>query len=436
MGTAVAGHISPGDTAWMLVATALVLLMTPALGVFYAGLVRSKNALNTFMMSAGALGVVTVTWAAVGYSLAFDGGNWFVGGLSLSFLHHVGFAPRAGTAIPQLLFFAFEAAFCIITAALVSGAVVERIRFGPFLIFMALWSVLVYPVLAHWVWGGGWLQSNGTLDFAGGVPVEMASGFSAFAAATVIGARRDYGRQALLPHNAVYVLLGAGLLWFGWFGFNGGSGYTVGRPGVLAFTNTLLAPACTLVVWFVLDLLRGGRVTAIGAATAIIVGCVGITPAAGFISPGWAMGLGALAALPSYGLIMWRPRTRLDETLDVLAAHGLAGMTGILFIGFFAQQVWNGHSSGLLYGHPSQLLWQALAALAAPVYAFAGTFLILKLIGLVTPLRATDREEALGMDVIQHGEQAYTHGEGAILVSSELGEEDAELGTSVAVAQP
>jgi ammonium transporter, Amt family len=436
MGTAVAGHISPGDTAWMLVATALVLLMTPALGVFYAGLVRSKNALNTFMMSAGALGVVTVTWAAVGYSLAFDGGNWFVGGLSLSFLHHVGFAPRAGTAIPQLLFFAFEAAFCIITAALVSGAVVERIRFGPFLIFMALWSVLVYPVLAHWVWGGGWLQSNGTLDFAGGVPVEMASGFSAFAAATVIGARRDYGRQALLPHNAVYVLLGAGLLWFGWFGFNGGSGYTVGRPGVLAFTNTLLAPACTLVVWFVLDLLRGGRVTAIGAATAIIVGCVGITPAAGFISPGWAMGLGALAALPSYGLIMWRPRTRLDETLDVLAAHGLAGMTGILFIGFFAQQVWNGQSSGLLYGHPSQLLWQALAALAAPVYAFAGTFLILKLIGLVTPLRATDREEALGMDVIQHGEQAYTHGEGAILVSSELGEEDAELGTSVAVAQP
>jgi ammonium transporter, Amt family len=436
IGAAATGHISPGDTAWMLVATALVLMMTPALGVFYAGLVRSKNALNTFMMSAGALGVVTVAWAAVGYSLAFDGGNWFVGGLSLSFLHHVGFAPRAGTAIPQLLFFAFEAAFCIITAALVSGAVVERMRFGPFLIFMALWSVLVYPVLAHWVWGGGWLQSNGTLDFAGGVPVEMASGFSAFAAATVIGARRDYGRQALLPHNAVYVLLGAGLLWFGWFGFNGGSGYTVGRPGVLAFTNTLLAPACTLVVWFVLDLLRGGRVTAIGAATAIIVGCVGITPAAGFISPGWAMGLGALAALPSYGLIMWRPRTRLDETLDVLAAHGLAGMTGILFIGFFAQRVWNGHSSGLLYGHPSQLLWQALAALAAPVYAFAGTFLILKLIGLAMPLRATELEEALGMDVIQHGEQAYTHGEGAILVSSDVGEDGAELGASVAVAQP
>jgi len=425
------GQINAGDTAWMLAATALVLMMTPALGLFYAGLVRGKNTLNTFMMSIGALGVVTVAWALIGYSLAFDKGDGFIGGLKYVALRGVTFEPRPGTAIPQLLFMTFEATFCIITAALVSGAVVERMRFGSFLVFTVLWSVLVYAVLAHWVWGGGWLQQHGTLDFAGGVPVEMGSGFSAFAAATVVGARKDYGRQALLPHNAVYALLGAGLLWFGWFGFNGGSGYSVGDPGVLAFTNTLLAPACTLVVWFLLDLLRGGRVTAIGAATAIVVGCVGITPAAGFISPTWAMLLGAIAALPSYALIVWRPRTRLDETLDVLAAHGLAGLTGILFIGFFAQLSWNGKANGLLYGHPGQLGWQALAAIAAPAYAFVGTFVILRVVGLFMPLRVTEREEALGLDIAQHGEEAYTTGEGAILVAPEAGME-AEVG----LAQP
>ena len=413
------GGVSAGDTAWMLVATALVLMMTPALGLFYAGLVRSKNTLNTFMMSIAALGVATVTWALVGYSLAFASGDGFIGGLHNALLHGVGFAPRAGTAIPQLLFMAFEATFCIITTALVSGAVVERMRFGPFLMFIALWSVLVYPVLAHWVWGGGWLAHHGTLDFAGGVPVEMGSGLSAFAAETVVGARKDYGRQALLPHNAMYALLGAGLLWFGWFGFNGGSGYSVGHPSVLAFANTLLAPACTLVVWFALDAAIGRRVTAIGAATAIIVGCVGITPAAGYISPMWAMGLGALAAFPSYAMIRWRPRTRLDESLDVLAAHGFGGLTGILFIGFFAQRSWNGISSGAAYGHPRQLLWQVVAALAGPAYAFAATWILLRLVGLMTRLRASSGDEALGMDVVEHGEEAYTTGEGAILVMPE-----------------
>jgi Amt family ammonium transporter len=424
-------HVSAGDTAWMLVATAMVLLMTPALGLFYAGLVRSKNTLNTFMMSIGAIAVATVTWAAIGYSLAFAKGNGFIGGFGHAFMHGVAFTPRTGTAIPQLLFFAFQATFCIVTVALVSGAVVERMRFGPFLLFAALWSVLVYAVLAHWSFGGGWLQAHGTLDFAGGVPVEMGSGFSALAAALVVGARKDYGRQALLPHNAIYVLLGAGLLWFGWFGFNGGSGFSTGHSSVLAFTNTLLTPACTLVVWFVLDLLRGKRVTAIGAATAIIVGCVAITPAGGYISPAWAMGLGALAALPSYAIILWRPRTRVDETLDVLAAHGTAGLTGILFIGFVAQLTWNGKSNGLLYGDVAQLGHQAIAALAGPAYAFTATFLLLRLIGLFTPLRATEHEEALGMDIVQHGEEAYATGEGAILVSTEATLEDA-----VAVAQP
>jgi Amt family ammonium transporter len=432
LNVAVAGRVDSGDTAWMLAATALVIMMTPALGLFYAGLVRAKSTLNTFMMCIAALAVATVAWALVGYSLAFDGHGGFIGGLGHVFMHDVTFAPRAGTTIPHLLFWAFQASFCIVTVALVSGAVVERMRFGPFLVFAGLWSVLVYAVLAHWSFGGGWLQAHGTLDFAGGVPVEMGSGFSALAAALVVGARKDYGRQALLPHNAVYVLLGAGLLWFGWFGFNGGSGFSTGHSSVLAFTNTLLAPACTLAVWFVLDLVRGRRVTAIGAATAIIVGCVGITPAGGFISPTWAMLLGALAALPSYAIIVWRPRTRVDETLDVLAAHGVAGFTGILFIGFFAQLSWNGVSNGLLYGDAGQLGWQALAAVATPAYAFTVTFVLLKVIGRLMPLRATEREEAIGMDIVQHGEEAYATGEGAILITPLEG--DAEV--SVPVANP
>lgn len=419
----IGAQINSGDTAWMMVATALVLMMTPALGLFYAGLVRSKNTLNTFMMSIAALGVVTVSWALVGYSLAFSKGNGFVGGFHYALLRNVGFGAQHGTDIPQLVYFAFEASFCIITAALISGAVVERMRFTTFLVFMVLWSILVYPVLAHWVWGGGWLESHGTLDFAGGVPVEMASGFSAFAAALVVGARRDYGRLALLPHNTVFVLLGAGLLWFGWFGFNGGSGLSTGHSSVLAFVNTLLAPACTLVVWFILDLVRDRQITAVGAATAIVVGAVGITPAAGYISPTYAMLLGALAALPSYAFITWRPRSRLDESLDVLGAHGLAGLTGILFIGLFAQVSWNGVSNGLLFGHPAQLTWQVIAALAGPAYAFLGTVVILKLVGMVLPLRAEPLDEAIGMDIIEHGEQAYTDSEGAILVTSDTFQE-------------
>jgi Amt family ammonium transporter len=422
-------QIDTGDTAWMLVATALVLLMTPALGLFYAGLVRSKNTLNTFMMCIAAIAVAMVTWALVGYSLAFDGDGSLIGGLGYVGLKGVDFAPREGMTIPHLVFFAFQATFCIITTALVSGAVVERMRFGAYLLFAALWSVLVYAVLAHWAFGNGWLMAGGTLDFAGGIPVEMGSGFSALAAALVVGARKDYGRQALLPHNAVYVLLGAGLLWFGWFGFNGGSGFSVGDPSVLAFTNTLLTPACALLTWFTLDLIRGRKVTAIGAATAIIVGCVLITPAGGFIGPGWAMVLGFVGALPCYAAIVWRPRTRVDETLDVLAAHGIAGFTGILFIGLAASTAWNGVSDGLFYGNAAQLGDQALAALIAPLYAFGATYLLLRLIGLLMPLRAGENDEAIGMDILDHGEEAYASGEGAILV-------DPEDAAGVLVADP
>jgi Amt family ammonium transporter len=418
------GTVDTGDTAWMLCATALVLLMTPGLGLFYAGLVRSKNTLNTFMMCVGAIAVAMVTWALVGYSIAFDGDGPIVGGLGHALLNGVDFAPRPGTTIPQLVFFAFQATFCIITTALVSGAVVERMRFGPFLVFSALWSVLVYAVLAHWAFGGGWLQAQGTLDFAGGVPVEMGSGFSALAAALVVGSRKDYGRQALLPHNAMYVLLGAGLLWFGWFGFNGGSGFSTGNPSVLAFTNTLLTPACTLAMWFLLDLVRGRTVTAIGAATAIVVGCVGITPAGGFISPAWAMVLGALVALPSYFVIVWRTRTRVDETLDVLAAHGIAGFTGIVFIGFFAQLSWNGTADGLFFGDAGQLGSQLVAAAVAPVYAFVATYGLLRLVGALMPLRGSAHEEAVGMDIVHHGEEAYASGEGALLIRPEIGTEE------------
>ena len=431
---AAAAHIDTGATAWMLIATALVLMMTPALGLFYAGLVRAKNVLNTFMMSIGALGVVAIVWALVGYSLAFDGGGSIIGGLGHAFMKGVSIAPRPGSSIPQLVFFMFEASFCIITAALISGAVVERMRFTTFLVFMAIWSVLVFSVLAHWVWGGGWLADHGVLDFAGGVPVEMASGFSALAAALVVGPRKDYGRAALLPHNAVYVLLGAGLLWFGWFGFNGGSGLNDGANSVLAFTNTLLAPAATLVVWMLIDWRRDGRPTAVGAATAIIVGCVVITPAGGYVSPMWAIAIGALVAPISYAVILWRPRTRVDETLDVLAAHGLAGFTGIIAIGFVAQAGWNGIANGLVYGNAKQFAWQLIAAAVAPTYAFVMTFGLLKVLGLFMPLRVSEKEEQIGLDLQQHGEEAYSSAEGAILVTPEDGGFAFEPTGEVAVA--
>ncbi len=416
--------IDTGDTAWMLTATALVLLMTIGLGVFYAGLVRAKNSLNTFMMCISAMAIAGVTWALIGYSLAFDGEGAIIGGLGHFALNGVGFEPRGEGTIPHLVFMAFQGTFCIITVALVSGAVVERMRFGAWMVFAALWSVLVYAVLAHWAFGGGWLMEQGALDFAGGIPVEMGSGFAALAAALVVGARKDYGRQALLPHNAVYVLIGAGLLWFGWFGFNGGSGIGTGNQSVLAFVNTLLTPACALLTWFVLDLIRGRRVTAIGAATAIIVGCVLITPAGGFISPGWAMVLGFLGALPCYFAIMWRPRTRVDETLDVLAAHGIAGFTGILFLGLVAQVGWNGVADGLFYGDAGQFWSQVLAVAVTPAYAFIATFILLKLVGAVMPLRASEHDEAVGMDVVYHGEEAYASGEGAILVQPTDGDGD------------
>jgi len=407
--------VVPADTAWILVSTALVLLMTPALAFFYGGLVRSKNSLNTMMMSFAALGAVGVVWALLAYSLAFSQGNDWIGSLTNALLAGVG--TEANGTIPHVLFMAYQGTFAIITAALISGAVVERMRFGPYLAFIALWTVLVYAPVAHWVWGGGWLMNRGVLDFAGGTVVHINAGVSALVAAMVLGVRKDYGRQAILPHNVPFVLLGAGLLWFGWFGFNGGSALAANELAAVAFTNTFLAPMATLVVWVLLDYFRTGRATAVGGATGIVIGLVAITPAAGFISPMSALLLGAVAAFPSYFTIVARSRTRLDDSLDVFAGHGIGGITGALLTGVFASKVWNpAGNDGLLAGNAGQLATQALGVAVSVAYAAVGTFVILKLLALVTSLRAVPRAEGLGLDVTQHGEEAYTSGEGSILV--------------------
>ena len=403
----------PADTAWMLVSTALVLLMTPALGFFYGGLVRSKNSLNTMMMSFIALGAVGIVWALVAYSLAFSDGTPWLGGLTYAFLGNVD-AGAKGT-IPHVLFMAYQGTFAIITAALISGAIVERMRFGPYVVFIVLWTLVVYAPVAHWVWGGGWLGQLGVLDFAGGTVVHINAGVSALVAALVLKPRKDYGRQAILPHNVPFVLLGAGLLWFGWFGFNGGSALAANASAATAFTNTFLAPMAAMMVWALLDAVRTKRVTAVGGATGIVVGLVAITPAAGFVSPLGALALGAIAAVPSYFAIMYRSGTRLDDSLDVFAGHGIGGLTGALLTGVFAQKAWGG-TDGLLAGNPAQFGLQAIGALSAFVYAGLMTFALLKLLGLVFQLRAEGKIEGLGMDVSQHGEEAYTSGEGSILV--------------------
>jgi Amt family ammonium transporter len=396
----------------MLVSTALVLLMTPALAFFYGGLVRSKNALNTMMMSFISLGFVGVLWAVLGYSLTFtEGSNW-VGDTSKMFLRGVGLEPQGS--IPQYLFMCYQGTFAIITAALISGAVVERMRFSAYLIFISLWSVAVYAPIAHWVWGGGWLFDMGALDFAGGTVVHVNAGVAALVAALLVGPRRDYPSSALVPHNVPFVLLGAGLLWFGWFGFNAGSALGASNSAGLAFTTTFLAPMGTLVVWTILDYMRSGKPTAVGAATGIVVGLVAVTPAAGFIGPMSAIALGAIAAVPSYFALIWRARTSLDDSLDVVAAHGVGGTVGALLTGVFANEALNGiaNANGLLFGNPGQLAVQATAVAAAIVYSGVVSFILLKAIDMVVPLRAGDADQTVGMDVSMHGEDAYSHAGG------------------------
>jgi len=404
--------MNQADTAWMLISTALVLLMTPALAFFYGGLVRSKNALNTMMMSFISLGFVGVLWAVVGYSLALTAGNNWLGDLSLAFLNGVGLDAMGAVVpitIPHALYMAFQATFCIITAALISGAIVERMRFSAYLIFICLWSLVVYAPVAHWVWGGGWLADMGAWDFAGGTVVHVNAGAAALVAAFVVGKRSDYGHASILPHNIPTVLLGAGLLWFGWFGFNAGSALAASPIAGLAFVTTMLAPAATLIVWTFLDMLRSGKPTAVGCATAIVVGLVAITPAAGFISPMSAIVLGAIAAVPSYLALIIRSKTSLDDSLDVVAAHGVGGTVGALLTGVFADKALNGVFDGALHGNPGQVGIQAAAVLTAIVYSGGMSFILLKLISLFIPLRASTADESTGLDVTMHGEEAYLH---------------------------
>ena len=387
--------------------TALVLLMTPALAFFYGGLVRSKNVLNTMMMSFVSLGVVGVLWALVGYSLAFSGSGAWLGDLAFAGLNGVGLEAK-GT-IPHVLFMGFQGTFAIITAALISGAIVERMRFSAYVAFIALWALAVYSPVAHWVWGGGWLAQWGALDFAGGTVVHVNAAAAAFAAAMVVGKRTGYGQSAILPHNVPFVLLGAGLLWFGWFGFNAGSALAASPQAGLAFITTMLAPAATLVVWAGLDAFRTGKPTAVGCATAIVVGLVAITPAAGLISPINALLLGAIAAVPSYAALTIRAKTSLDDSLDVIAAHGVGGTVGALLTGVFAEKSLNGLADGAMYGNPGQLLVQGAAVLATMLYSGLASFVLLKAISLVVPLRADNEAEAEGIDISAHGEEAYSH---------------------------
>jgi ammonium transporter, Amt family len=419
-------EIDTGDTAWMLISTALVLLMTPALAFFYGGLVRAKNALNTMMMSFIALGFVGIAWALIGYTLSFTAGNPFIGGLKNAFLNGVGLTPEGvlyTVTIPHVLWVAYQGTFCIITAALISGAIVERMRFGPYIAFITLWSIFVYAPLAHMVWGGGWLGAGGlfndgfALDFAGGTVVHINAAMAALVAALVLGKRKDYGKQAILPHNVPFALLGAGLLWFGWFGFNAGSAWSANGLAGLALANTFFAPMATLVVWTLLDFGRSKKATAVGAATAIVVGLVAITPAAGFVSPMSSILIGGIAALPSYFGILWRSRSGLDDSLDVVAAHGLGGITGALLTGVFADVTLNSAgANGLLYGNPRQFVIQLVTVGISIVYSLVVSFVLLKIVGAISSLKATTKEEGYGMDVTQHGEEAYTDGEGAVLI--------------------
>jgi Amt family ammonium transporter len=375
--------------------------------------------LNTLIMGFVSFAFVGVAWAVAGYSLSFGPGNAMIGDLSrLALSGGDWLAPFGDYKIPALLYMAYQGTFAIITAALISGAIVERMRFRAYVLFITLWSLLVYCPVAHWVWSAsGWLLKRGALDFAGGTVVHVNAGVAALVAALVLGARKDFGRLGLIPHNVPFVLLGSALLWFGWFGFNAGSAIAADGVACLAFANTMLAPCATLLVWIFLDYARTTRVTAVGVATGIVIGLVAITPAAGYVSPMSALLLGGLAAFPSYFMIVWRSRTHIDDSLDVFSAHGVGGITGALLTGVFADKAWNpSGADGLLHGNPAQLGVQALGVVVTLAYSGILTWVILHGIHLFCPLRATPKEESIGLDIVQHGEEAYSRGEGAILI--------------------
>ncbi len=389
--------------------------MLVGLSFFYGGLVRKKNVLNTMMMCFISAGIVTITWALIGYSLAYSDGNLFIGGFDYALLHNMNL--QGGEELPKILDFFFQATFAIITAALISGSVAERMNFRAFMLFITIWSIVVYAPMTKWVWGGGLfehLPTGAALDFAGGTVVHINAAVSALVLCLIIGKRKDVAKIAMLPHQVPFTLLGAGILWFGWFGFNGGSAYQANEIAALAAANTLLAPAAAIVTWAILDCFFVHKITAIGLATSIVVGLVGITPAAGLVSPMSAIFIGLISTLPCYFAIMWRSKTSLDDSLDVLGSHGLGGIIGSILTGVFVSSAWGAEVDASL----NQVISQVIAVLIAIVYSALGTFIIAKLVSIFMPLRASVTSERLGLDITMHGEEAYTNGEGAILIAS------------------
>lgn len=405
-GTAAAeSDINPADNAWVLFSAALVLLMIPGVGLFYGGMVRKKNAISTMIFSFAIMATISLQWIFIGYTLAFgpDVGG-VIGGLDHLGLRGVGMEPMEGLSIPSLTFMIFQAMFAIITVSLITGSYVERIKFSSFLVFSLAWATLVYDPIAHWVWGGGFLSSMGALDFAGGIVVHISAGVSALAVAMVIGARRGFGRDPMEPHNIPTTVLGAALLWFGWFGFNAGSALAADGIAANAFVATNTSAAAAATTWMFLSW-RDRAPSALGIVTGAVAGLAAITPAAGFVTPIAAVPIGIGAAVVGYYAILFiRGGKKVDDSLDVLACHGIGSTWGVIATGIFASI----GAAGLLAGNPTQLLVQTAAVAVVWVYSFAVTFGIAKAVDAVMGLRVGNDEEAVGLDISQHGEGAYS----------------------------
>ena len=401
-----------GDTAWLLVSAAFVMLMTPGLARFYGGMVRPKNILGTVMQSFIVLGLISLEWMLVGYSFSFgpDRGG-VIGDLSWFALSGVGLAPfkEYAATVPHQAFMIYQMMFAVITPALITGAFAERFKFSTYLVFALLWALLVYNPVAHWVWGtGGWLRNLGVLDFAGGTVVHITAGVSALAAALAVGRRRGYGVETLAPHNLPMTVLGAGILWFGWFGFNAGSALAAGGLSTSAFVNTHMAAAAGTISWVFTEWIHRGKPTVLGAASGCIAGLGTITPASGFVQPPAAVVIGLAAGSLCYAAVMMKGRFRYDDSLDVVGVHCVGGTLGTLATGLFATTAVNAAGAdGLLFGNPRQLAVQALAAGVILLYSFVATWILLKVLDRVMGLRVTDEHESLGLDITQHGEAGY-----------------------------
>ena len=410
----VPAKIDTGDTAWLLVSTALVLAMTaPGLALFYAGMVRSKNALGTLMQSFIILCLISLQWALWGYSLAFGPDKaHLIGGLEWIGLNGVGLEPNVDYAatVPHQAFMIFQMMFAVITPALMTGAFAERMKFGSFLVFTLLWATFIYDPLAHWVWAvGGWVRNMGALDFAGGTVVHISSGAAALACAIVLRKRVGYGKDTMAPHNLPMTVLGGSLLWFGWFGFNAGSALTAGAVATSAFVTTNMAAATAALSWMVAEWIYRGKPTVLGAVSGAVAGLVAITPASGFVGPMASIVIGLGAGVLCYGAVLWKSRLGYDDALDVVGIHGVGGIWGALATGLFASTAINAAgANGLFYGNPVQLGIQAMAVLISVVFSFVGTFVLLKLVDELMGLRVSEAEERIGLDLTQHNERSYS----------------------------